>query len=128
MNKIDISDCPVSGLKRKAWKYEFVDANEFLKLTVKIGFFTPEGIQIKTNGIYEFEKELFAVNTTKVNPLTGNNVYEGDEGYENAIGERDFIRGLNLNPTFIEIGNIATINSIIYDQYIIKSDQNGRFN
>jgi hypothetical protein len=128
MNRINISDCPQSGLKRKAWKHEFVDANDFLKLTVRIGFFNEDGVQIKANGIHEYEKELYAMNSTKVHPETGNNLYEGDEDYENAIGEMDFIRSLNLNSTFISIGNIATINSIIYDQYIIKSDANGRFN
>lgn len=127
-NKIDISNCPKSGLPRKAWKHEFVDANDYLKLTVRVGFFNADGEQIITNGINEFEKELFAVNSTKVNALTGDNVYEGDQGYENSVGEMDYIRGLKLNPAFIEIGNIATINAIIYDQYIIKSDQNGRFN
>ncbi len=127
MNIIDISNCPETGLARKAWKHSFEDTNDYLKLTVRVAFFKENGQKIRANGVMEFEKELYARNTTKVNPANGDIVIEGQEGYEDAIGEMDFIRSLNLNPTFISIGNIAAINEVIYDQYIIKSDANGRF-
>jgi len=127
MNIIDISNCPISGLLRKAWKHSFEDTNDYLKLTVRIAFYTENGTKIVANGITEFQKELYARNTTKVNPANGDVILEGEEGYEDAIGEMDFIKSQNLNPTFIAIGNIAAINEVIYDQYIIKSDTNGRF-
>jgi hypothetical protein len=127
MNIIDISNCPKSKLKRKAWKHAFEDTNEYLKLTVRIGFFDENGEQIITNGICEWEKELFARNSTRVNPKNGAIVLEGEDGFVDSIGEMDFIKSINLNPLFISIGNIAAINEVIYDQYIIKSDANGRF-
>ncbi len=90
---IPISNCPVSGLKRKAKHLSFTQDDESYSVThkIQVSYFNQDNTPvIGTTRYNPYTVVLTADNDTKVNPATGAILDPGDEGYENGVGQEAF--------------------------------------
>ena len=94
----NISDCPISGLKRKAKHLGFTQDDESFSVThkIQIHYFNADGTPVTGTVRYNpYTVTLTADNDTKVNPETGAILDPGDEGYENGMGQESFFIMVN---------------------------------
>ena len=117
--EVNISDCPITGFKRKVSldKFEWNLLGEFITLNTKVNFYTQENVLISKMGIHEYGVDLRADNTTMVNPANGLSVADGEPEESCTIGEYDmFIAAYTTNPIVLP----ALITGIIQQRDTIR--------
>ncbi|OFY87832.1 MAG: hypothetical protein A3F72_02885 [Bacteroidetes bacterium RIFCSPLOWO2_12_FULL_35_15] len=90
----NISNCPVSGLKRKAKHLSFKQDDESFSVEhkIQVRYFNADGTPVVgTSRFNPYPVTLTADNETKVNAQTGVIVDKDQEGYDTAIGQEEFL-------------------------------------
>lgn len=118
---VNISNCPVTGLKRKVVNRDLIIRNLSRQVILEclVGYFDTNDLEIVANGISRYTRNLVA-STDKVNPQTGVTLTEQQlTNNDPWVYEFDF---------FIAMKDVA----IKINQYevneILASDLEGKFN
>ena len=122
---IDISDCPFSGMKRKAKRGEYSDTPTQIYLQVFVDYYDSNGNKVEAKGITGFERRLTAVNETVVDVTTGDIATEATPE-QNKMGELDYLRLIPVQQNMVG-GTLAGVNESLYGLYILKADGRGQF-
>jgi hypothetical protein len=117
--QVQISNDPVTGLKRVTTVKEFYVNLTSVTLATETKSFDANDVEVVTKSIKPFNVNLVAVNSTLVNPANGNTVEDGEDAEDCTMGEYDYLVAVADNPINIFDVMRATI---------LKSDSRGRFN
>lgn len=114
-----ISKDPLLNLDRKAkvLKFEWDTRSKEIKLSTVVSFYKG-GVLIEDKRTSPYAIELIAVNSTLVNPNTGNTVEDGEKPEDCTMGEYDYLVAVaNNNINIFDIMRAT----------IAKSDARKRF-
>lgn len=116
----DITDCPVSGLQRKALFTELLWNVQFKRVSVRamVVFFKNGEPVLDNLGINSYYKEIVATNDFKVDPQ--GNVIPPEQWDETSMGEYDFYEMVATNVQ-VNIKDMVIAN-------ILQADASGKFN
>lgn len=119
---INISNCPVTGLQRKAeYDFKWFRSTKQIIISCVISHYKDEE-KVISKGVVDFVKELVATNDTMVNPANGQIVIADESGNypEGLIGEYDYYSYV--------VGTMSIILPQMIEQIILLRDSQGKFN
>lgn len=119
---ITISNCPVTGLQRKAeYDFKWFKSTKQIIISCVISHYK-DGGKVTSKGVVDFGKELVATNDTMVNPANGQIVLADEEGNypEGSMGEYDYY-------AFV-VGTMSIVLPTVIEGIILVRDSEGKFN